>query len=163
MIDMTDLLESVETKNSLKDIDNKFLYLKLKIEQDDYLLLLSDIIEIKNTNLITPADSLSLKKQHISGTFYYRHEIIPVYQLIVKHEDKGAKIILDVTDIGLEPKKYYNLLILNQDSYMGFIITGNTHYEIIDINFAQEKKTTGHIANIANLEILDIKHITNQL
>jgi hypothetical protein len=161
---MVDLLEITETKISYKnkynnsvETDNKVLYLKLTVAEQNYLILLSDITELKNTNLITPVQGHSLKEQNILGTFYYQHKIIPVYKLRIEHEANRAIILLDHSAEALKLKKYYNLLILHQNDHMGFVIAEHTVSEIVDMNFVRARN------NIEHLAILDIKKVINKL
>lgn len=159
------MLDNTDTTNNFTDLvkdkifnqtRTKLLYLKLEIANFNYLILLSDIIEIKKTNLIAPIMLKSANEKKIYGTFYFQNEIIPVYKLAIKRA--GNDISIFIKDCKNDKLKvnvndYQDLLLVENISYYGFIIDGITKSEIIDINFAKS------INAIENYDIIDINQL----
>ncbi len=159
MFDITENAAESTTKAAKKlpnDLNNKLLYLKLQIAKYNYLILLSDIIEIKKTNLITSLAVASAHEKKIYGTFYYRHQIIPVYKIGIKRSVDEINIFIDDTkghSYAKGTKKYKNLLIVGQAENYGLIIDDVSASEIIDINFSKSINTN------EEYQIIDIKEL----
>lgn len=157
---MSDIYDAVEqqtgfkTKNNLKyETNNQNLYLKLSIDKKNYIIKFSDIIEIKNTNLVTPLQTAKLQSHKIYGTFYYKQEIIPVYRLGIRQRENNFSIEVRISNDKHDLKKYYNLLILRHGDYYGLIIDQHTSSEIININITKSD------INDSEFEIIDVQKI----
>lgn len=135
----------------------QLLYLKLTIDASQYLVLLSDIVEIKNTNLVSPVVVPSAKKNRIYGAFYYQHNVIPVYKLKIEKTSNGTKVYISSDEMSALNTDYYNLIIFEDESNYGVILNNLSSSEIIDINFADTK------SKLQNYEIIDLKKIISNL
>lgn len=157
------MLEIIDKDSQLKygasdDLahEQKSAYLKITVDGKEYLILLSEVIEIKNTNLITPVQSDAMRRCKIYGTFYFQQEIIPVYKLCIKLENDAIKVLIKNTVTDLSLKKYQNLLILRQEGYLGLIIEGHSNSEIIEIMGHDDIEKN-------NFNVIDIKQSIRDL
>lgn len=146
----------VSSKPATKS-SSQLLYLKLTIDAYQYLVLLSDIVEIKSTNQVSPVVVPSAKKNRIYGAFYYQHNIIPVYKLKIEKTASGTKVYISNDELKKAGTDYYNLIIFGDESNYGVIINNLTSSEIVDINFADTK------SKLQNYEIIDLKKIIGNL
>lgn len=163
MLDIPEITEQqaeVNKEDILSNLKNKLLYLKLEVAKFNYLILLSDIIEIKKTNLVTPILMQSANERKLYGTFYYQNQIIPVYKLGISRNNNEISIFIkdcrqDKKELDIQ--KYNDLLLVEYNGYYGFIIDDINSSEIIDINFAKS------INAIENYDIIDVKQLINNI